>query len=119
MQNRKGNHLLAFLGILILVYFTGFGQITAVNAQSQYVPYYGKNRVKYDNFKWHIYATDHFEIFYYPELEQHLERVAGYAESAYQLVSSDLRHDLAFQIPLVLFKTHSEFQQQNVLPADI
>ena len=119
MQNRNGNHLLTFLGILILVYFTGFGQVTAANAQSQYIPYHGKNRVKYDNFKWHIYATDHFEIFYYPELEQHLERVAGYAESAYQLVSSDLRHDLAFQIPLVLFKTHSEFQQQNVLPADI
>jgi len=119
MQNRKGNPLLTFLGILTLVYFTGFGQVTTASAQTQYIPYYGKNRVKYDNFKWHIYATDHFEIFYYPELEQHIERVAGYAESAYQLVSSDLRHDLAFQIPLVLFKTHSEFEQQNVLPADI
>ena len=40
---------------------------------NQFAPYYGKNRVKYDKFDWHIYTTDHFEIYYYPELEEHLE----------------------------------------------
>jgi hypothetical protein len=86
---------------------------------NRYFPYFGKNRVKYDNFQWQIYTTDHFEIYYYPELEQHLERVAGYAESAYQKISSDLKHDLAFKVPLVLFKTQAEFQQQNVIPGEI
>ena len=43
-----------------------------------------RTAIKYDHFKWHIYTTDHFEIYYYPEIEQHLERVASYAESAYQ-----------------------------------
>jgi hypothetical protein len=84
--------------------------------QNSFFPYWGKNRVKYDKFDWHIYTTDHFEIYYYPELEEHLERVAGYAESAYQEVSAKLRHDLAFVVPLVVFKTHSEFEQQNVIP---
>jgi len=88
-------------------------------AQTPFVPYFGKNRVKYDNFNWHIYTTDHFEIYYYPELEQHLERVAGYAESAYQQVSAELKHDLASKVPLVLFKTQSEFQQQNVIPYEM
>ena len=83
---------------------------------NQFAPYYGKNRVKYDKFDWHIYTTDHFEIYYYPELEEHLERVAGYAESAYQQISADLRHELAFVVPLVVFKTHSEFEQQNLIP---
>src|SRR4029453_7631606 len=63
-----------------------------------------------------IYTTDHFEIYYYPEIERHLERVAGYAESAYQHISADLKHDLSFKVPLILFKTHSEFEQQNVAP---
>jgi hypothetical protein len=85
-------------------------------AQTQYIPYFGKNQIRYDHFKWHIYNTDHFEIYYYPEIEEHLERVAGYAESAYQHVSSELKHDLAFKVPLILFKTSSEFQQQNVIP---
>ena len=61
------------------------------------VPYFGKNSIHYDTFEWHIYTTDHFEIYYYPEIEQHLERIAGYAESAYQQISADLKHDLSVQ----------------------
>ena len=85
-------------------------------AQTPYIPYFGKNQVRYDHFKWQIYTTDHFEIYYYPEIEPHLERVASYAESAYQHISSELRHDLAFKVPLIVFKTSSEFQEQNVVP---
>ena len=91
-------------------------QGSSVNAQSQFAPYYGKNQIHYDKFEWHIYKTDHFEIYYYPENERHLERVASYAESAYQQVSSDLRHDLNQRVPLIIFKTHSEFEQQNIAP---
>ena len=91
----------------------------AVPAAAQgtpFVPYFMKNNVHYDKFEWHIYTTDHFEIYYYPELERHLERVAGYAESAYQQISADLKHDLPFKVQLILFKTHSEFEQENVDP---
>ena len=89
---------------------------TSVAAQTPYVPYYGKNQPRYDNFEWWTYETDHFTIYYYPEIEPHLERMAGYAESAYQHVSSELKYDLAHKIPLILFQTSSEFQQQNVIP---
>jgi WD40 repeat protein len=89
---------------------------TTVNKQSQFAPYYGKNQIHYDQFEWHTYKTDHFEIYFYPANEQHLARVASYAESAYQQVSSDLRHDLAERVPLIIFKTHSEFEQQNIAP---
>ena len=61
----------------------------AAAAQTPYVPYFGKNQVRYDNFKWSHYETDHFIIYFYPEIEPHLERMAGYAESAYQLISSE------------------------------
>jgi hypothetical protein len=89
---------------------------TGINAQSQFAPYYGKNQIHYDKFDWFIYKTDHFEIYYYPANEQHLARIASYAESAYQHVSSDLRHDLGQRVPLIIFKTHSEFEQQNIAP---
>ena len=42
-----------------------------------------------------------------------------YAESAYQHVSTELKHELGFKVPLVLFKTHAEFQQQNVAPMEV
>ena len=93
-----------------------FGVASSVSAQTSMVPYFGKNNIHYDRFDWHTYTTDHFEIYYYPEIEPQLERVAGYAESAYQQISADLKHDLSFKIPLILFKTHSEFEQQNVAP---
>src|SRR6478609_9639748 len=102
---------------LALIFITG--SAASAFAQTGYVPYYGKNRIRYDTFKWTIYTTDHFEIYYYPEIEQHLERVTSYAESAYQQVSSDLKHDLAFKVPLVLYKTQAEFQQQNIEPGEL
>jgi hypothetical protein len=89
------------------------------SAQTPFVPYYGKNRPHYNKFDWHIYKTDHFEVWYYPELEKHLERVTGYAESAYLHVSAELKHDLANKVPLILFKTSSEFQENNIAGGEI
>jgi hypothetical protein len=103
--------LVALVTAVVLV-----GHASLAAAQTPFVPYFGKNKIHYDTFEWHIYTTDHFEIYYYPELEQHLGRIAGYAESAYQQISADLKHDLPFKVQLMLFKTHSEFEQENVDP---
>ena len=88
----------------------------AVPARAQFVPYYGKNKVIYDSFAWRVYKSPHFEVYYYPEFEQHLGRVVSYAESAYQKVSGDLKHEIHFPIPLILYKTHSEFEETNLFP---
>ena len=107
------------LCLAILAAGTVLCAVTDAMAQTPYMPYYGKNLVRYDRFDWQIYKTEHFEIYYYPSIEQHLERVAGYAESAYQQVSAELKHDLAVKVPLIIFKTHSEFEQQNVIPGAV
>ena len=88
-----------------------------INAQSQFAPYYGKNQIHYDKFEWHTYKTDHFEIYFYPENEQHLARVASYAESAYQQVSSDLRHDLAAARAAHHFQDAQRVPAANIAPA--
>jgi len=119
MRTRKMRGTLAPTGIALLALLMLGGAVQEIFAQTPYVPYYGKNRIRYNDFKWNIYKTDHFEIYYYPEIETQLERVTSYAESAYQQVSSDLKHDLAFKVPLVLYKTGSEFQQQNIEPGEL
>jgi hypothetical protein len=88
----------------------------AAPAAAQFSPYFGKNKVRYDTFHWRVYKSPHFEIYYYPELEPHLTRIASYAESSYQKVSSDLKHSIEFAIPLIVYKTHSEFEQTNLFP---
>src|SRR4026209_2048510 len=119
MRTRKMRGTLAPTGIALLALLMLGGAVQETFAQTPYVPYYGKNRIRYNDFRWKIYKTDHFEIYYYPEIEAQLERVTSYAESAYQKVSSDLKHDLAFKVPLVLYKTQSEFQQQNIEPGEL
>jgi hypothetical protein len=119
MRTRTARGTSTPMGVVLLVLAFFFGAGLEALAQTPYVPYYGKNRIRYDDFRWKIYTTDHFEIYYYPEIEQHLERVTSYAESAYQQVSADLKHDLAFKVPMVLYKTQSEFQQQNIEPMEL
>ena len=108
-------------GALLRIAAAAFAVVLAVGAspataQTPYVPYFGKNQIRYDNFRWMTYETEHFVIYFYPEIRPHLERMAGYAESAYQHISAELKHDLAHKVPLILFQTSSEFQQQNVIP---
>jgi hypothetical protein len=105
------------VGLFVASFVAGHAGVAS--AQTQFVPYFGKNNIHYDRFDWKSYETEHFTIWFYPEIEKHLERIAGYAESAYQQISSDLKHDLPTatgKVQLVLFKTHSEFEQQNVAP---
>jgi len=116
MRTTRGT--VAPMALALALLFT-CGAVEEAFGQTPYVPYYGKNRIRFNDFKWNIYKTDHFEIYYYPEIEAQLERVTSYAESAYQQVSSDLKHDLAFKVPLVLYKTQSEFQQQNIEPGEL
>jgi len=85
-------------------------------AFAQFIPYYGKNKVKYDNFAWRVYKSPHFEVFYYPEFEQHLARLVSYLESSYLKISSGLKHEMSEPVPVIFYKTHSEFEQTNLFP---
>ncbi|MGH9310587.1 MAG: M56 family metallopeptidase [Vicinamibacterales bacterium] len=55
--------------------------------------------------------TDHFTIHFPATLDLHAERVAVEAERAYERVSSDLKHNLAFVVPILLFRTRQELEQ--------
>ncbi len=91
----------------------------AAFGQASFAPFYGKNKVKYDKHNWQVYRSPHFEVYYYPEFEQELGRLVSYAESAYEKVSNDLKHEISFPIPLILYKTFSEFAQTNLFPIEI
>ena len=68
-----------------------------------------------DTFDWQFETTEHFGLYYYPALAPELERVGAEAERAYTRVSEVLTHQLAFQVPLFLFKTRDDFDQQDVV----
>ncbi len=105
------NKLKLYKFLFIMIIFI----IAISNCEAQLIPYYGKNNVKYDTFHWKIFKTEHFDIYFYPKSQEHLEMVATLAEDAYEKISKNLQHDVAFRIPLIFFLTSSEFEQVNYL----
>ncbi len=76
---------------------------------------FGKNKIAYQRFDWHIYKSPHFDVYYYPEEENLLDDMVSYAESQYMRLSQILDHEIKFRIPLIYYKTHVEFEQTNVI----
>ncbi|HEV8336228.1 MAG TPA: hypothetical protein VGR67_07430 [Candidatus Polarisedimenticolia bacterium] len=87
--------------------------LAAFSSASPAFPF-GKNKIAYDRFDWHVYKAPHFDVYYYPEEEGQLEQVVSYAESAYVKISQALDHEIKFRIPLIYYKTHGEFEQTNI-----
>jgi len=112
MRRGAGRTLISVLAVSLLLALPG-----APPAEAQFIPYFGKNKVKYDNFAWRVYKSPHFEVYYYPEFEQHLARLVSYLESAYLKLSTGLKHELSHPVPAILYKTHSEFEQTNLFPS--
>ena len=88
-------------------------------AAGQYSGYFGQNKIAYDKFRWRVYKAPHFDIYYYPESEPFLDDIVSYAESAYVRLSKDLDHELRFRIPMVIYKTHGEFEETNISPEEL
>lgn len=76
---------------------------------------FGKNKVRYEDFDWRIYHSTHFDIYYYSESENQLQKVASLAESAYDQLSLDLDYQIQEPTPLIIYNTHSDFLQNNVM----
>ena len=68
-----------------------------------------------ETFDWQVETTEHFELYYYPALAPTLGRVGPAAERAYARVSDALDHQLAFNVPLILFETREDFVQQDMV----
>ncbi|HYO77381.1 MAG TPA: collagenase, partial [Thermoanaerobaculia bacterium] len=76
---------------------------------------FGQNKIVYDTFKWQVYHSTHFDIYFYEEERQSLQRVVDAAESAYQDLSQKFNFQVSKKIPLIYYHTHSAFEQTNVM----
>ncbi|MFN0152619.1 MAG: DPP IV N-terminal domain-containing protein [bacterium] len=79
-----------------------------------YAQYFGKNKVHYKDFEWEIIKTQHFEVFFYPKERQTAIDAARMAERAYARLSKVLGYEMARPVPLILYASHTDFQQTNI-----
>jgi Tol biopolymer transport system component len=82
-------------------------------AGAQY--YFGRNKVIYNHFDWRILQTDHFDIYYYPEMRELTEIGAAWAEESYRFLEDKFNHSFNDRIPLIFYATHAHFQESNTI----
>ena len=89
------------------------------SAETAHAQYFGQNKVQYEQFKFKVKATEHFDIYFYPQEQQAVELAARMAERWYARLSRVLRHDLSSRQPIILYAAHPHFQQTNAIEGDI
>ncbi len=102
-MRKKIFRLLLTLGIALLTTSISYAQFF----------YFGRNKVQYTDFEWHVLKTEHFDIYYYPEMKELAERGAFFAEEAYKRLEVKFNHSLNQRVPLVFYSSHLHFQQTN------
>ena len=81
--------------------------------------YFGRNKVQWTDFEWHVLKTEHFEIYYYPEMENLARRGAAFAEEAYHELEQRFNQNVLQPIPLIFYSSHLHFEQTNTAPGFI
>ena len=76
---------------------------------------FGQNKIVYDTLKWNVYHSTHFDIYFYDEERDSLQRVVDAAETAYLDLSQKFNYQISKKIPLIFYHTHSAFEQTNVI----
>jgi hypothetical protein len=99
----------AFLGLATAL------SVLASPLQAQFFTF-GQNKIQYRSFDWKVLRGPHVDLYYYPA-EAHLAPVAlAYAEASYDTLRLQFGHEVAARIPLIVYASHVDFEQTNVLP---
>ncbi len=97
--------------IVLITILASLFSLTSI-AHAQFF-YFGRNKVQYTDFEWHVLQTEHFDIYYYPEMKDLAERGAFFAEEAYKRLEVKFVHSLNNRVPLIFYSSHLHFEQTN------
>lgn len=89
-----------------------------VGARPAAAQYFGQNNVQYRHLDFAVIQTKHFDVYYYQGERAAALDAARMAERSYARLSRILNHQYRERQPIVLFASHSEFQQNNITPID-
>lgn len=100
---------------LKIFFFSGVILFLLTGAGNTQETYFGKNKVQYKTFDWYFIQTENFDIYFYKD-EYHLSQFAAdVLEDAYLKVKEELRYDLTRRVPVIIYSSHNDFQQTNVV----
>ncbi|MDE2834611.1 MAG: BamA/TamA family outer membrane protein [Bacteroidota bacterium] len=86
----------------------------AAPTAAQYSFYFGRNKIQYKDFDWTVLKTEHFDIYFYPEMQTLAEHGAAFAEEAYAELQNRFNFSLTNRVPLVFYSSQLHFKQTNI-----
>jgi hypothetical protein len=87
----------------------------AGGAEAQFFAF-GQNKIHYRDFEWQVLRGPRVDLYYYPA-EAELARVAlAYAEASVDTLAIQFGHTPRTRIPLIVYASHNDFEQTNLLP---
>ena len=97
------------VGSIVWLGLVGLGTGRAASAQ-----YFGQNKVQYRQLNFAVAQTEHFDVYYHAAEREAALDAARMAERAYARLARVLNHQYRERQPLILYASHTEFQQNNV-----
>jgi hypothetical protein len=87
----------------------------ALTASSVSGQYFGGNKVQHKTFTFQVLKTEHFDVYFYPEEREAAGQAGRMAERWYARLSQILGEKLSTVQPLVLYASHADFEQTNII----
>lgn len=81
--------------------------------------YFGQNKVRHKTLNFEVLKTQHFDIYFYPDEKAASVEIGRMAERWYARYTKLFHHVLTTRQPLVLYASHTDFEQTTVLPGFI
>ncbi len=81
--------------------------------------YFGRNKPYYKKFRYKVYETPHFDIYYYLTNDSVLNQVARMSEEWYKRHREAFNIDLKGHNPIFLYNNHADFSQTTVISGEI
>ena len=86
--------------------------------EAQTVPF-GKNKVQYNDFDWHVLNGPNVDVYYYPEEDEVARLALAWAEESFTFLERKFQHRPQRRIPLIVYASDQHFEQTNVYPGFI
>lgn len=102
-------------GFRILAALAAAGLVLAVPLGSASGQYFGRNKVNYETFDFHVLSTEHFDIHFYPTDNPAIMDVGRMAERWYKRLSPTFDQTFKDRKPIILYSNQADFQQTNAI----
>ena len=87
----------------------------AVPARAQFFAF-GQNKIQYRKLDWRVMKGPHVDLYYYSAEADLAPASLAYAEASYDTLSVQFGHTVPTRIPLIVYASHTDFEQTNILP---